>query len=128
MTRDQEQADRPAVAEANQSMLHDPLRRLIGYRTGTYKLIYAPENADVPAELYDLRADPGEVHNLAAERPELVTELRQRVEHGHGPGGLDSPNGRGSGSAGGTDGGEQRMSAEEEQVIRDRLEQLGYIE
>jgi arylsulfatase A-like enzyme len=124
MARGEEAGDRPAVTEALQTMLHDPLRRLVGYRTGQYKLIYAPENPEVPPELYDLRADPGELHDLAASRPDVVAELRGRVEGraadgaavgtaNHGP----SPNGT-----------EQRMTAEEEEIIRDRLEQLGYLE
>lgn len=114
MAHGAEQSDRPAVTEALQTMLHDPIRRLIGYRTGRYKLIYAPENPEVPVELYDLSADPDELNNLAPSNPQLVAELRQRVES-------ENSDGR-------TDGTEQRMTAEEEEIIRDRLEQLGYIE
>ena len=114
VARGEEQVDRPAVTEAMQTMLHDPVRRLIGYRTGQYKLIYAPENPEVAPELYDLWADPGELRNLAEARPDLVAELRQRVES--------------EGRDGRADGREQRMTAEEEEVIRDRLEQLGYLE
>jgi arylsulfatase A-like enzyme len=114
MARGEETADRPAVTEALQTMLHDPIRRLIGYRTGQYKLIYAPENPEIPEELYDLKADPAELHNLAASNPQLAADLRRRVE-------AEARDGY----AGGAD---QRMTAEEEEVIRDRLEQLGYLE
>jgi arylsulfatase A-like enzyme len=121
MARGEEDADRPSVTEALQTMLHDPLRRLIGYRTGRYKLIYAPDNPEVAPELYDLRADPGELRNLAPLQPELVAELRRRVERGDD----DALAAVGSTAASGQ---AQRMTAEEEEIIRDRLEQLGYIE
>jgi arylsulfatase A-like enzyme len=114
IVRGDELADRPAVSESLQTMLHDPIRRLIGYRTGSHKLIYAPENPEVPQELYDLRADPGELKNLAPSNPQLVAELRRQVEH-------EGRDGRANGT-------EQRMTAEEEEIIRDRLEQLGYLE
>jgi arylsulfatase A-like enzyme len=114
MTRGEEQCDRPAVAEANQSMLHDPVRRLIGYRTGQHKLIYAPENPEVAAELYDLKSDPAEMRDLATARPDLLSELRRRADR-------EGVNRQGHRN-------EQRMTAEEEQVIRARLEQLGYME
>ena len=123
MARGEEDLDRPAVTEALQTMLHDPLRRLIGYRTGRYKLIYAPENPEVAPELYDLEADPGELRNLAPSQPELVTELRQRVESPSAAWEL-APAGTGASPNGSA----QRMTAEEEEIIRDRLEQLGYLE
>ena len=47
-------------------------------RAGDYKLIEFFE--DGRRELYDLRADPAEKRNLAAERPELVTRLAARLE------------------------------------------------
>jgi arylsulfatase A-like enzyme len=122
MARGEEDLDRPAVTEALQTMLHDPLRRLIGYRTGRYKLIYAPDNPEVAPELYDLQADPGEQCNLALSQPELVEELRRRVESGDDEGRV----GAAAGASG--NGSSQRMTAEEEEIIRDRLEQLGYIE
>ncbi len=31
-------------------------------------------------ELYDLAADPGETHNLADQRPDLVSQLEQLIE------------------------------------------------
>jgi arylsulfatase A-like enzyme len=116
VARGEDTQDRPAVTEALQTMLHDPIRRVIGYRTGVYKLIYAPENPELPEELYDLRADPAEVHNLAPARPELVSELRQQVES------------EGREALATTAGAEQRMTSEEEEIIRKRLEQLGYLE
>jgi arylsulfatase A-like enzyme len=43
---------------------------LLGVRTDRFKYVRAPR-----PELYDLAADPGETRDLAAERPELVSEL-----------------------------------------------------
>jgi arylsulfatase A-like enzyme/Tfp pilus assembly protein PilF len=49
-----------------------PLRAL---RDGRFKLIDAPR-----PELYDLSADPGEAHNLYAERAQTASALRQGLE------------------------------------------------
>ncbi|MFN0073312.1 MAG: sulfatase [Chloroflexota bacterium] len=106
-------ADRPAVSESLQTMLHDPVNRLLSLRTGQHKYIYAPENPEVEPELYDLELDPGEVHNLTGSHPELAFRLRSELER------LSNEN---------APTGSERMSAEEEAVMRDRLEQLGYLE
>ena len=52
-------------------------RRLQSIQVGSWKLIQ-PEGG--PPELYDPEADPGETRNLAGERPEVVAELRRRLE------------------------------------------------
>ncbi|MCC7105404.1 MAG: sulfatase-like hydrolase/transferase [Chloroflexi bacterium] len=115
--RGEETIDRPAATEAMRTMLLDPIARLVAYRDGSHKLIFAPENPEIPVELYDLRSDPGELSNLATRRPELVAQLRQQWQV------LES-----DGQHGPNVGVDHRMSAEEEEIIRDRLEQLGYIE
>ena len=55
-----------------------------GVRTPEWKLIVARDHPDLhgcpPVELYDLRRDPGEQHNLAEERPEVVAELRSDLD------------------------------------------------
>ncbi len=52
-------------------------RRLKSIQVGTLKLI-ASERGD--AELYDLAQDPGETHNLAGQRPQVVSELRTQLD------------------------------------------------
>lgn len=47
-------------------------------RAGPYKLLEYFE--DQRLELYDLRADPGETRNLAAEQPERAAQLRARLQ------------------------------------------------
>ena len=51
-----------------------------GVRAGGYKFAYDAENPKVPAELYDLNADPDETRNLAAALPQKAAELRALIE------------------------------------------------
>jgi len=54
-----------------------------GWRTPQWKLIVALEpdfHFKPPVELYDLVADPLELHNVAEENPEVVACLRERME------------------------------------------------
>ena len=55
-----------------------------GLRTHTWKLIVPLETPDLhgssDVELYHLPTEPGELHNAAAERPEVVTRLTQMLE------------------------------------------------
>jgi arylsulfatase A-like enzyme len=89
------------------------VNRLLSLRTGQHKYIYAPENPEVDPELYDLLADPEEQRNLVTSNPDLAFRLRTDLER------LSSEN---------APTGTERMSAEEEAVMRDRLEQLGYLD
>jgi arylsulfatase A-like enzyme len=110
--RGEDTVDRPAVTEALQTMLHDSVNRLLGLRTGKYKYIAAPDDPSVSQEVYDLEADPREQQNLAASRPELLTELREQL--------TTIQSGKTSTAV--------RMSADEEALIKGRLEALGYVE
>jgi arylsulfatase A-like enzyme len=46
-------------------------------RSDGYKLIYS--DSDGHAQLYDLNADPGESHDLAADMPQVALGLRNRL-------------------------------------------------
>ena len=76
---------------AGREVSHDPelylteatWMRKHGWRTPEWKLIVALEpdfHFKPELELYDLRADPAEAVNLAYSRPEVVAELRGRME------------------------------------------------
>lgn len=44
-----------------------------------YKLIYEPRRSSVQWRLYDFEADPLDAHDLAAERPEVLAELKDAL-------------------------------------------------
>jgi arylsulfatase A-like enzyme len=69
-----------AYVEAFLRVRSDPRDRRVGWRTEEWKYIYVPQNPRLPEELYHLRKDPRERHNLASRRPEVALALRQRIE------------------------------------------------
>ncbi len=75
-----------------------------------YKLVEASTG---DYELYDLEADPGEIENLAATEPELVSELKAQL---HAFGGNGTPF---------FDTGRQRVLSDQ---TKDALRALGYLE
>jgi arylsulfatase A-like enzyme len=52
----------------------------VGWRTEEWKYIYAPQNPQLPEELYYLREDPRERRNVVSRYPDLTTALRNRIE------------------------------------------------
>jgi len=52
-------------------------RNLQAVRDATWKL--RQENAEAPVELYHLGRDPRELYNVAADHPEIVSRLQQRM-------------------------------------------------
>jgi arylsulfatase A-like enzyme len=85
-----------------------------GVRTATHKFTYGPYNDDLPQELYDLRADPGETCNLAGSQPERSAELRALA---------DRLAGAAAAAAEGI-----RVNAREQAAVESHLRALGYLE
>jgi arylsulfatase A-like enzyme len=56
-----------------------PPRPLVTVTSAGHRLIYHPSDPE-RAELYQLSRDPTERRNIAAEKPEMVTRLRARVD------------------------------------------------
>jgi arylsulfatase A-like enzyme len=50
-----------------------------GIRTESFKYTYNPVNPGFPHELYNLREDPKEIHNIAEKEPGKCEELRQKI-------------------------------------------------
>ncbi len=63
-------------ADAHRQDVLSTLRQFRVLRTDAWKLI---ENTDDRPELYDMVKDPDELRNVAAERPEVLAELRGRL-------------------------------------------------
>lgn len=57
----------------------NPARPDLAIRDGQWKLLMKFNGSH--AELYDIAADPCEQHNLAAQHPELVASLTEKVQH-----------------------------------------------
>jgi len=79
-------------------------------RDGRWKLITSLEDERVVDALYDLDADPGERRNLAKARPELVAQLRGRLETLAAESVEAAP-----------------IPEEDEAILTARLEELGYL-
>ena len=102
-----------AYLEAFLRIHSNPRDRRVGWRTAEWKYIYAPENPELPEELYQLTADPGERHNLIETQPEVGLRLRQQIER--------LQNGPLAANPG------QQMSADERRALEKRMADLGYL-
>ena len=69
-----------AYIEAFLRVRSDPRDQQVGWRTPEWKYIYAPNNPQIPAELYNLPNDPSEQYNLADQRQDIVGLLQHRIE------------------------------------------------
>jgi arylsulfatase A-like enzyme len=79
-------------------------------RDGGWKLITSLSDSQVADALYDLESDPRERRNLARERPDLVRQLRARLEQLSSESVEAAP-----------------MAEEDEAILAARLEELGYL-
>lgn len=114
--RGQETEDRTAYCEAVGAVLPNQQSWIVAIRTTRHKYCYRPFAEKPVEELYDLQTDPDEQDNLASSQPDLCRELRERlkvlcqeVE--------TEPILRG-----------EKMSDAEQQILEQRLKDLGYIE
>jgi arylsulfatase A-like enzyme/tetratricopeptide (TPR) repeat protein len=67
--------ERPLYMESYQLSQRFGFASHVGIVSGSYKLIDLPD-----AELYDVRADPGELNNLAESKPEEVERLKKLLK------------------------------------------------
>lgn len=51
-----------------------------GMYLGRWKLLELPTPSGLKVELYDVRADPEERREVSAEHPEVVAQLRERLQ------------------------------------------------
>ncbi len=79
-------------------------------RDGEWKLLTSLEDDTVVDALYNLTGDPNEHHNLATQRPEDVARLKELLEA--------AVTERASAD---------EMSAEDDAILAERLEELGYL-
>jgi len=69
------ESERFAYSESLYAQMNLGWSPVRGLETETHRLILGPD-----PELYDVRSDPGEQHDLAATRPEIVSELTQQLD------------------------------------------------
>jgi arylsulfatase A-like enzyme len=96
--------------------MNRPENWLVGLRTERYKYSRGMYNAELPEELYDLEGDPEERKNLAAERSDVTTDMRERLAalmEGEVP--VEPTK-------------ETVYTPEEEAVLEARLKELGYLD
>ena len=105
-----------AHVAASGEMLDGPKNWRVGIRTAEWKYIFAPQNPDIPEELYHLLTDPHERRNLTKSRGPRAEELRRELLEIIA--GTYYVNDVTSGD---------EMSDDEKRVMEERLKQLGYL-
>ncbi len=56
-----------------------PIAKHLGWQVGDERLVYVPLRGGALWQLYDLATDPGSQRDLAEQRPQRVTELREQM-------------------------------------------------
>lgn len=97
-----------AARHGDRGYVLDRSRRIQSVRSQNWKLIRYPGAQDDYLELYDLKADPGEKHDLAAHAPRRLAEYTALLEAWSAT------------DAAGDD--------TQDPVLRDQLRELGYVE
>lgn len=110
-TSDQSVSEADAFIEACGETIVDPRDWRRGVRTARWKYIETAGGTQ-PEQLYDLRRDPRERHNIADAHPAIVADLRARLA-----------------ARLSVDPGEDvRLGKHEQQLLDTRLRELGYLE
>jgi len=108
----------PVYAESTLEHVHPTQEHwLQSVRDQRYKFITAPWSDTIADELYDLKADPHEKVNIAAQRPDIVermSRLLRQINTVDRPGGVVDTG--------------QEVSADEAAAVEQRLRDLGYME
>ncbi|MCH2171477.1 sulfatase-like hydrolase/transferase [Myxococcota bacterium] len=81
---------RVAFAEVSGSTQEKP-GSVTAVRTHRFKLISSSLGGQERLELYDLESDPGEQRDIAAENPDVVSELTEYLRHTGAPSSENSP-------------------------------------
>ncbi len=107
-------AELPALIEACGRGNPDPRHRLMGIRVPPWKYLYAPQDPSIRPELYHLGEDPHESKNLIHQLPAVAERLQSAI------GAILSCSGEEKLST--------PMTQEEQQMVEERLRELGYLD
>ena len=103
----------PAFLEACGIMIPTKEDWITGIRADGWKYTVALHNEKIPEQLFHVDEDPLELRNLAAERPDKVADLKERL--------MDIIRGKDFDLTG------EEMSQEDLDDVEERLKDLGYI-
>lgn len=106
------EANRDVYLEAAGTVIPTKDEWLEGIRVdNTYKYIHSPFRADFKEELYLLRNDPKEKHNVANRHPNVVAGLRKKIAS------IKTTSATG-----------EKVDEEDQELLLNRLRALGYID